>query len=105
MFFTSSPLERAVNLQVVDNADEKDLESDVTYELSSNYWIIKAYSLNYKTSPNMIDGYRTSDYLRLPATKLCADVFVNFSSARTSIEPKVCGYSAQTLKKCIAINL
>lgn len=101
MFFTSSPLERAVNLQVVDNADEKDLESDVTYELSSNHWIIKAYSLNYKTSSNMIDGYRTSDYLRLPATKLCADVFVNFSSTRTSIEPKICGYSAQTLKNVL----
>lgn len=98
MLFTSSPLDRAINLRVVDKIVEEEIESDITYELSSNHWIIKAYSLNYKTNIEVKDGCSTSEFLRLPATTLCAYVFSNFISIRTSLEPKICGYSEKTLK-------
>lgn len=101
MFFTSSPLDRAINLQVVDKIDVENLKGDVTYELYSNHWIIKAYHLNYKTTSNLIDVHKESSYLRLPATKICAAVFSNFKAQRVSFEPKVCGFSEDTFKKML----
>lgn len=100
MFFTSSPFERAINIRVVDciNIEKDKPESELTYDLSTNHWIIKAYDLNYKTiSDPYSDSFKTSSYFRLSAPMLCAAVFQRFSSQRRSRESRVIGY---TLEEC-----
>lgn len=100
MFFTSSPFERAINIRVVEciNIEQDKPESELTYDLSTNHWIIKAYDLNYKTkSDTYSDAFKTSSYFRVSAPKLCAEVFQRFSSQRKSRESLVIGY---TFEEC-----
>lgn len=100
MFFTSSPLERAMSIRFVEKVDfdREQPEGELFYDVSSNHWIIKAYQLDYSAnSAEYLDTLKPKTYLRLIATKLCAVVFQRFDSQRGSRESRVIGY---TLSEC-----